>query len=141
MRYCLKVIQDRTACFHLFGFYIYVLRQPQRTKSAMEDSHNFLCTYIHSLPLEIATLPINNSIQLLTGFEYKSSFVSPEDSYCPRSQTITVLLFTFIFSKHSYSLFPFTYPLNVFNILALQVPEFGRRLDILMSISHDLFNQ
>ena len=33
---------------------------------------------------------------------------------CPRSQSITVLLYTFIFSKFSYSLFPLTYPLYVF---------------------------
>ena len=77
-----------------------------------------------------------NIIQLLTGFEDNGSFVWPENGSvarsrcCPRSQSITVLLYTFIFSKFSYSLFPLTYPLDVFNILVLQVRVSGRRLDI-----------
>ena len=99
-----------------------------------------------------------NVIQLLTGFEDNSSFVWPENGSatgwgqhirsrvkqnccCPKSQSITVLLYTNIFFKISYSLFPLTYPLDVFNILISQVGESGRRLDIVMSISRDLSNQ
>ena len=36
---------------------------------------------------------------------------------CLRSQFETVFLYTFIFSKFSYSVFPFAYQLDVFNIL------------------------
>ena len=56
------------------------------------------------------------------------------------SQSITVLWYTFIFSKFSYSLFPLTYPLDVFNTCR-QVWESGQSLDIVTSISHVLFNQ
>ena len=102
-----------------------------------------------------------NIIQLTTGFEYNSSFVWPSNGSvdqrrslratdpfegqknccCSRSQSITLLLYTFIFSKCSYSLFPPTYPWNVFRILVRQVQESGRRLDIVTSISRDLLNQ
>ena len=58
---------------------------------------------------------------------------------CPRSQSITVLLYTFILSKFSYSwsLFPLAYPLDVFKILVRQNQESGRRLDIVTLISRD----
>ena len=58
-----------------------------------------------------------------------------------KSQSKTVLLYTFIFPKCSYSLFPLTYPLDVFSILVCQVRESRRRLDIVTSISRDLLNQ
>ena len=78
--------------------------------------------------------------------------LTQERIYCPKvqaegnrslrgsnktSQSITVLWYTFIFSKFSYSLFPLTYPLDVFSILVRQVRESGRRLDIVTSISRD----
>ena len=44
---------------------------------------------------------------------------------CPRSQSITVLLYTFIFQ----------------NVKVRQFPEYGSLLDILTSISRDLLNQ
>ena len=102
----------------------------------------------------------HNNIQLLTGFEDNSSFVWHEDwsvarscrlrtqicsrvkqkCCCPRSQSITVLLYTFILSKFSYSwsLFPLAYPLDVFKILVRQNQESGRRLNIVTLISCDL---
>ena len=50
---------------------------------------------------------------------------------------ITVLLYTFIFSKFSYSLFPLTYPLYVYIILVRQAREYKRRLDIVTLISRE----
>ena len=69
------------------------------------------------------------------------SFEYQTNCCCLRSQSVTVLLYTFIFSKFSYSLFPLTYPLDVFNILIRQVREYERRLDIVTSISRNLLNQ
>ena len=104
-----------------------------------------------------------NSIQLLTGFEDFSSFVWPENGSVARSRRLratdlfegqTKLMWSeepvyncfvihlhFFFSKFSYSLFPLTYPLDVFNILVRQVRESGRHFDIVTSISRDLLNQ
>ena len=82
-----------------------------------------------SVTLKSSTTSSNNSIQLLTGFEDNSSFVWPDhgsvarsrtrsrvkqNCCCSRSQSITFLLYTFIFSKCSYSLYPLTYPLFSF---------------------------
>ena len=50
---------------------------------------------------------------------------------------ITVLLYTFIFSKFSYSLFPLTYPLYVYIIFVRQAREYKRRLDIVTLISRE----
>ena len=102
-----------------------------------------------------------NIIQLLTGYEDNSSFVWPKNDLLPktagwgqqicsrvkqnccclRSQSITVLLYTFIFSKFSYSLFSLTYPLDVFSILVRQDRESEWRLEFVTSISRDLLNQ
>ena len=60
---------------------------------------------------------------------------------CPRTQSITLLLYTFIFSKILYSLFPLTYPLDVLYILVRKVRESGRRLYIVTSIPRELLNQ
>ena len=61
----------------------------------------------------------------------------------PRSLSMTVLLYTFILAKLSYSwsLFPLTYPIDVFKILVRQDRESWRRLYIVTSISRDLLNQ
>ena len=107
----------------------------------------------------------NNIIQLLTGFEDNSLYwlgsrttavlfdprtnLLPEaiswgqqirlrvklNCFCSRTQSITVLLYTFIFSKFSFSLFPLAYPLYVFNILVCQVREYRQCPDIVRSIS------
>ena len=114
----------------------------------------FLCKYVWTFYLPV------NSIQLLTVFQDNSSFVWPEAGSVARSRRLratdpfevqTKMLLSekpvyncfvihLLFSKFS-SLFPLTYPLDVFNILVRQVRESGRRFDIVTSISRDLFNQ
>ena len=64
-----------------------------------------------------------------------------QNCFCPRSQSIIVLLYTYIFSKISYSLFLSTYLLVVFNILVHKFWEYGRSFDIVTLISRDLLNQ
>ena len=61
----------------------------------------------------------------------------------PVYQSITVLLFTFIFSLKNYSFFPLTYlGTYVFNINVRRVRESKRYCDVNMtSLSHDLLNQ
>ena len=78
-----------------------------------------------------------------TGFGQQIRSRVKQNCCCTRSQSITVLLYTFIFSTKLYSLFPLTYSLLLrhLNIPVRQVRESGRRLRFVRSISRDLLNQ
>lgn len=138
---CLKCGKNKLIFMHVLPFHIY-------------SSHRI---FLEVVAKQWRKGTSYNIKQLLTGFydnissawpkdgscarNYRLNFI--QDCCCIRTQSLTVLLHTFIFQLffYSWSVFPLTYPLDIFNILVRQDWESGPRLDIVTSISCGLLNR